>query len=168
MKVESNGAPAEHPVLVGIDLHRDAWGRLVLIDAHGHRHVGVEPIRAFPLTDPAHWISICDSSGQELVCVEDPALLSAGVRQMLEEELAQREFVPVIQRVVRMKSEAAPYDWEVETDRGPTRFVLNSDDDVRRLGPHSALMIDAQGIHYLVSDIRSLDAASRRILERYL
>ncbi len=40
--------------------------------------------------------------------------------------------------------------------------------DVRRLGPQRALVIDARGLRYLIEDIRSLDALSRRVLERYL
>jgi hypothetical protein len=61
-----------------------------------------------------------------------------------------------------------PSEWEVETDRGPTRFILNNEDDVRRLDDQRALVIDASGIRYLIPDLRSLDAASRRVLERYL
>ena len=37
------------------------------------------------------------------------------------------------ERVIPLPVE--PAEWEVETDRGHTRFVLNSDDDVRPLGP---------------------------------
>ena len=58
-------------------------------------------------------------------------------------------------------------DSKVETDRGPVLLTLNSEDDVRRLGPHRALIVDAQGLRYLVPDLRALDAASRRILEHY-
>jgi hypothetical protein len=81
--------------------------------------------------------------------------------------LVQREFIPVLRRIVRASSDSPPSDWEVETDRGPTRLSLHSDDDVRRLGPHRALIVDGQGLRYLVPDIRALDAASRRILEHF-
>jgi len=168
MELEHNGAPLGPPDLNGLSLQRDAWGRLVLVDAEGHRHVGVEPVRAFPLTDPAHWISLLNAEGREVVCIEDPASLPGPVRDILENELAQREFVPVIERVLRVSSESAPYEWDVETDRGRVQFTLNSDDDVRRLGPQSALIIDAHGIRYLVRDFRTLDAASQRTFERYL
>ena len=45
---------------------------------------------------------------------------------------------------------------------------MASEDDIRRLGPHKVLVIDTQGIRYLIADTRQLDAASRRRLERYL
>jgi Domain of unknown function (DUF1854) len=152
----------------GFELHRDGWGGLVLIDANGRRHAGVEPVRAFPISDPEHSISICDPEGREVAFIEALTDLPAPMRQILEAELTQREFVPIIERIVRVSSDSSPVDWQVETERGPTRFTLNSDDDVRRLGPHRALLIDSQGIRYLIPDTRTLDAASRRILERYL
>jgi hypothetical protein len=56
----------------------------------------------------------------------------------------------------------------VETDRGSHRFVLNVYEDVHRLGPHRALIIDGEAVRYLIPDVRALDASSRRHLERYL
>jgi hypothetical protein len=146
----------------------DAWGRLVLIDAEGERHVGVEPARAFPLSAPRQWVSIYSSIGRELALVQDLDALPESVRSVLEAALAEREFTPVITRVVHATIDAEPSRWEVETDRGPTQFVLNSEDDVRRLGDHRALMVDAQGVRYLIPNTRALDSASRRFLEAYL
>jgi hypothetical protein len=140
----------------------------VLVDAHGQPHAGVEPVRGFPISDPDHWISICDAQGCELVSVKDLATLTPAVREFLERDLARREFIPLIRRVVGIPADTEPTEWEVETDRGRTRFLLNSADDVRRLGPNRGLVIDTQGIRYLIEDMRQLDAASRRILERYL
>ncbi len=149
-------------------LSHDAWGRLVMIDSAGKRHVGVEPARAFPISDPEHWISICDTDGRELACVEDLAALPPAVRQVLEDDLAHREFVPVIQKIYRVSTDGEPAEWDVDTDRGRTRFSLNSEEDIRRLGPHRALVIDAHGIRYLINDLREFDPTSRRLLERYL
>jgi hypothetical protein len=158
----------QKPSPAGFSLSHDAWGRMVLVDAQGVRHIGVEPVRAFPISDPDHWVSICDAEGRELVCVEDLAKLEPALRQMLVEDLARHEFVPVIQTILGVSADADPSHWEVETDRGRTSFLLNSEDDIRRLGPHKALVIDAQGIRFLIPDIRKLDASSRRLLERYL
>ena len=47
-------------------LERDSLGRLVLIDATGSHHIGVYPVRAFPITAPGAGISIMDQSGKEL------------------------------------------------------------------------------------------------------
>jgi hypothetical protein len=125
-------------------------------------------VRAFPLSSPRHGISLTDAEGRELVWIDDLATLPAGLRQMVEEHLARREFVPVIRHVRSISAAVEPSDWEVETDRGPTRFLLKSEDDVYQLSDHAALVTDAYGIRYLIPDTRQLDAASRRLLERFL
>ena len=152
----------------GIDLHYDSFGRLVLVDAQGREHVGVESVRGFPISDVQHWISICDTAGHEVLCIEDLDLLPPPVREVLEKDLTRREFVPTIERIDRVSSDSDPSEWDVQTDRGATHFLLKSDDEVRSIGPTRALIIDSHGIRYLVPDTRALDRASRRILERYL
>jgi hypothetical protein len=149
-------------------LSHDAWGRLVLISSEGRRHVGVEPVRAFPILDSLHWISICDSDGRELACIYDLAEMPDAARRVLEEDLARREFVPTLEQIYHVSAESAPSEWDVQTDRGRTRFMLNSEDDIRRLGATSVLVIDVNGIRYLINDLRQLDVASRKILDRYL
>jgi hypothetical protein len=160
----ANGQAGPHP----FGLHHDAWGQLVLSDADGRQHTGVEVIRAFPLSDPRHRIAICDARGRELVWLDDLDVLPPPLAQQIEEELAKREFVPIIRRVLKVSSPVEPSEWEVETDRGRTSFVLNSEDDVHELDEHRALITDAHGIRYLIADIGQLDATSRRLLERYL
>jgi hypothetical protein len=149
-------------------LSLDAWGRMVLIDTDGRRFVGVEPVRAFPMTSATEWVSVVDSEGHEVVLIEDLARLPDGMRSLLEQELARREFVPVIQQILNISSDTTPSDWDVVTDRGPTRFTLDSDEGIRRLGPRRVLITDARGTRYEVRDVRSLDSACRRRLERYL
>ncbi len=162
--------PAAHGIQRSTDIHlsTDAFGRLRYRGADGHECADTVPVRAFPITDPGHWIILCDPEGRELLCIEDPARLPEEVRAVLDEELARREFVPQIRRVLAVSSYLEPAEWEVETDRGHTRFVLKTEDDVRRLGPHRALIQDAQGMRFLVPDTRTLDPYSRRAVDRYL
>ena len=150
------------------ELSIDAWGRLVLLDADGKRHVGVEPIRSFPLTDVGHWIALVDEKGRELVMVEDLAGLDPEVRSLLERELASREFIPVVRKITRITGDSTPCEWEAETDRGPTKFTLDSVDQVRRLGPNRLLITDARGLRYQIPNPAALDPASRRLLVRFL
>jgi hypothetical protein len=149
-------------------LRIDPFGRLVYVDATGQECVDAVPVRAYPITDPGHWVVICDAEGRELRCIEDLSTLPVALRDILENELAQRAFVPQIRRVILVSSYLEPAEWEVETDRGNTRFVLKTEDDVRRLGPHSAMIQDSQGIRYLVPDTRQLDPYGRRAVDRYL
>ena len=165
-KERSDGARASDGRGLGLSL--DDWGRLVLTTPEGRRFVGVEPVRAFPISEPDRWVAFVDTDGREVVCLESTDGLEPAVRELLASELALREFVPTIRKVVRVSGEGTPSDWEVITDRGPIRFTLDSEDDVRRLGPNRVLITDARKLRFQVPDTRALDAPSRRVLERYL
>ncbi len=149
-------------------LERGSSGNLIVTDSHGLRHENVEPIRAFPISEPDHWISLCDPNGREVAKVQDLNDLPLEQRQLLQAELTRREFVPVIRHIVSISSLAEPCEWHVETDRGPTSFVLNSDEHVRRLGSDKAIILDSHGLRYLVPDAKQLDSHSRKLLARYL
>jgi hypothetical protein len=149
-------------------LRRDDWGRLVLIDAGGQEHVGVEPVRCFPITDPHRGIAFVNPRGKEVAWVDALDTLPTATRQLLEQEMALREFMPQLRRVLHISGAVEPTEWEVETDRGKVRFTVNSEDDVRQLSGRRAIIHDSNGIRYLIPDMDALDARSRRLLERYL
>ena len=150
------------------ELRRDAFGRLVLTDAQGQAHVGVVAVRAFPISAPEVGISVVDVDGHELAWVPRLDELDDARRTLLTEALEQREFMPRLLRVTAVSSFATPSTWSVETDRGPTSFVLKGEEDIRRLG-HSLLIVnDAHGVQYLIRDLQSMDAHSRKLLDRFL
>jgi hypothetical protein len=149
-------------------LSRDPYGRLVLRDAAGVEHVGVVPVRAFPIGAPDEGLSLVSADGRELAWVERLAALDPARRALLEEDLASREFVPEIRAIRAVSSFATPSTWTVDTDRGPTSLVLKGEEDIRRLGRTSLLIADRQGIQFLVRDTATLDRASRKLLDRFL
>ena len=156
------------PAAVPWALERDPFGRLVLRDAQGVRHVGVVPVRAFPLAAPDEGLSLLGPDGHELAWVPRLAALPAPVRALIDDELAHREFTPVIQRLRAVSTFATPSAWQVDTDRGPASFVLKSEDDIRRLPPNALLVTSREGVQFLVHDRLALDRHSQRLLERFL
>jgi hypothetical protein len=178
MKGNGNGAadsplvfkPSPH--LTGppprFSLQRDNWGQLVLIAADGTQHSPVAPIPLFPISEPEHWISLRGPDGTELACIEDLGTLTPDAQKLVKDELARREFVPVIERIVRVSGQSEPSEWQVETDRGPTRFVLKSEEDVRRIDDSQILIVDAHGTRYHIPDLNAVDVKSRRIVEWYV
>lgn len=150
------------------ELHRDAHGRLVFTGSDGLAHEGAVPVRAFPLSAPDDGVSIVSTEGYELLWIDKLSALPARLQQLLNEELASRDFAPVIQRLVSVSTFATPSVWTVQTDRGTTSFSLKSEDDIRRL-PHMALLIGSgHGVTFFVPDRLALDKDSRRLLERFL
>ena len=150
------------------DLQRDAFGRLVLTDAQGQAHVGVVAVRAFPISAPEVGISVVDVDGHELAWVPRLDELDDARRTLLTEALEQREFMPRLLRVTAVSSFATPSTWSVETDRGPTSFVLKGEEDNRRLGPGLLIVNDAHGVQYLIQDLMAMDRHSRKLLDRFL
>ncbi|MCA3177547.1 MAG: DUF1854 domain-containing protein [Burkholderiaceae bacterium] len=149
-------------------LSRDPFGRLVLRDAAGAEHVGVVPVRAFPIGAPDEGLSLVSVDGHELAWIERLDALDAARRVLVEEDLASREFVPEIRAIRAVSSFATPSTWTVDTDRGPTSLVLKGEEDIRRLGRTSLLIADRHGIQFLVRDIGTLDRSSRKLLDRFL
>lgn len=150
------------------ELRRDAFGRLVLTDAQGAEHVGVLAVRAFPIHAADEGIALVDGDGHELAWVPRLDQLDEPRRALLAEALEQREFMPRLLRVTAVSSFATPSTWSVETDRGPTSFVLKGEEDIRRLGPGLLIVNDAHGVQYLIQDLLGMDKHSRKLLDRFL
>jgi len=151
-----------------IQLHRNAFGQLVFMDSEGREHVNVELVRAFPISAPLDGISMLDQNGRELVWIPRLDDSSREIRRLLEEELQSREFMPEIKRIRGVSGYATPCTWQVETDRGDTEFVLKAEEDIRRLSTSALLIVDSRGIQFLIRDPRTLDKASRRMLDRFM
>lgn len=151
-----------------VELTRNAFGRLVFTAADGKVHEGVVPVRAFPIAAPDQGLALVDTDGNELAWIESLASVPADARKLLEEELASREFLPQIRRIIHVSSFATPSTWDVETDRGETRFVLKGEEDIRRIAHSTLLIADSHGIQFLIKDAQALDKASRKLLDRFL
>jgi hypothetical protein len=151
-----------------VTLAYDPFGRLVLTTLSGETHTGVIPVRGFPFSSPSTCISFCDESSREVFFLSDLEQLDRAGRELLEGDLARREFIPVIREIYSVSAGAEPTDWHVLTDRGEAQFVLNNEDSIRRMGPHGALITDSHGIRFRIENTRALDPHSRRLLRRYL
>jgi hypothetical protein len=148
-------------------LERDALGRLVFIDSKGERHVGVHPVRAFPITAPGAGIAIMNQSGKELCWFPNVAEIPKAELALIEEELAEREFMPVIEKITKVSTFATPSIWDIETDRGPTRIRLKGEEDIRRIAGNTLLIADSNGLQFLIKDSTALDKVSKKLLDRF-
>jgi hypothetical protein len=150
-----------------IRLARNPFGRLVLTDAAGREHVGVTPVRAFPIAAPQEGLSLVGTDGHELAWIERIDALTPAARMLVEEELAVREFAPRIEQLLSVSTFSVPSIWHVRTDRGATQFVLKAEEDIRRLADGRLLITSADGVQFRAERF-ALDKASRKLLERFL
>jgi hypothetical protein len=146
-------------------LQRQPHGQLRFIDAAGSVHDQVEVLRAFPVSAPLGPVAIVATDGGELAWIESLEQAGGVLRTILEQELSQREFLPVIEQILLVAG-GEPTEWNVVTDRGPRRFKVAHGDDVSRLPNGSALVTDTDGIRYRIPSISRLPPAERRMVER--
>ncbi|MDN3921257.1 DUF1854 domain-containing protein [Roseateles violae] len=149
-------------------LSRNAFGRLVLVALDGGEHVGVNPVRAHPISAPDEGLSLLGPDGHELAWIDRVSDLPAAERELLEAELAAREFVPTLLRIKQVSTFSTPSQWTVDTDLGETQFILRTEEDIRRLGDGRLLIASSHGIQFEVPDRFALDRASKKMLERFL
>ena len=149
-------------------LHRNTFGRLVFTSADGEVWEGILPVRAFPISAADEGLSLVAANGQELVWIERPNDLPDAIRALVEQELASREFMPEISRIVHVSSYTTPSNWTVATNRGEAVFTLKGEEDIRRLPGSSLLIADNHGVHFVIRDLHALDKVSRKILDRFL
>ena len=149
-------------------LSRNRLGKLVMTLADGTSHEGVVPVRAFPISASADGFSLMSTDGRELAWITRLDALPEPTRVLIADELATREFMPEIRKIIGVSTYATPSTWTVQTDRGQTDLVLRGEEDIRRLTGSTLLISDRHGIHYLIRDHVAMDKPSRKILDRFL
>ena len=149
-------------------LERDSFGRLILTDAEGAVHEGVVPVRAHPISAPDEGLSLVGADGHELAWIARLSALPQAERELLEAELASRDFMPRVTRLKSVSTFSTPSQWTVETDRGEASFILRTEEEIRRLGEGRLLIASSHGLQFLIQDRFALDRHSRKLLERFL
>ena len=149
-------------------LQRNSYGRLVFTAENGDIHEGVTPVRAFPIAAPDEGLSLVNYEGHEVAWIDHLADLPPAIGQLIEADLASREFVPEIERIVAVSSFACPSTWQVVTNRGSAAVLLKGEEDIRRLSQTQLMIADTHGIQFLIRDIGTLDRHSRKLLDRFL
>jgi hypothetical protein len=149
-------------------LSKNTFGQLCFKSETGQLYEQVLPVKAFPISLPEQCIAIVDRDGHELVWLDDLNQISADNQRMIKEELANREFMPVLTKITAVSSFATPSTWDVETSRGTTQFVLKGEEDIRRISKDTYLISDNRSVQYLIENIQLLDKHSRRLLDRFL
>lgn len=151
-----------------LQIERDGFGRLTLTDASGVVHEAVVPVRAHPISAPDEGLSLVGQDGHELAWIARLSALPAAQRELLEAELASRDFMPRVSRLKSVSTFSTPSQWTVETDRGEASFILRTEEEIRRLGEGRLLIASSHGLQFLIQDRFALDRHSRKLLERFL
>lgn len=136
--------------------------------ADGSVHHSVTVVRAFPIQAPDEAISVIDHEGHELCWIDHVSELGTALRDAVGTALQEREFMPEILSVEQVSSFATPSVWTVQTNRGRCEFTLKGEEDIRRVSTQTLIVADAHGVQFLIRDLPSLNASSRKLLDRFL
>tara|TARA_B100000809_G_scaffold211332_1_gene214948 strand:- start:7222 stop:7752 length:531 start_codon:yes stop_codon:yes gene_type:complete len=135
----------------------------VRIDSQEFDDVSVR--RAFPLEAADRYIGFFDSDGNELGILEDPEGLEADSRAALDQQLALTYFLPKITDVTHIGEEFGVVHADVETTSGARQIEIRGiRSSIRVLSRNRALVEDAEGNRYELSDFRLLSKLTREIL----
>jgi hypothetical protein len=127
------------------------------------------PARAFPVSDPEHYIGFLDGAGKDIGILKDPKLLDEESQRILAEDLELRYFVPVIKKVKKVKVEFGAVYWTVETTRGEREVIVrNLRDNLQELSATRVLVTDVDGNRFEFPDITALDTESQSVILRHL
>jgi hypothetical protein len=141
--------------------------RLTIRDDRSWRKVSVA--RAFPLSDPDHYVGFLDGDGKDIGLLHDPSHLDPESRQIVNEELERRYFVPIVERVLTVKEEFGTVYWTVETDRGQKEIIVrNIRDNLQELSASRVIITDVDGNRFEFPDTSKLDGKSQSVILRSL
>ena len=124
--------------------------------------------RAFPRTNPDHYIGFMDNSGHEIGMIEDPARLDRESFLVLEEELKVRYFIPIIEEITSVVPSAEGSQWTVLTDDGEYTFKIQNRDALDGSEPPSILVRDINRRRYLIENVWELEPESRECIAHLL
>ncbi|MCX6381554.1 MAG: DUF1854 domain-containing protein [Armatimonadetes bacterium] len=131
--------------------------------------IKVSSARAFPLSDPDHYIGLLDINGKDVGMIYDPALLDSESRATVTKDLERRYFVPTVERILHVKEEFGTIYWTVETDKGEIDIIVrNLRDNLQELSPTRVIITDIHGNRYEFNNLQRFDNKTQSIILRNL
>lgn len=149
-------------------LRESTQGKLALYKGGALVADQVMPVLAFPFSAPDESISIVDEYSKELAWLDRLDQLDADSQAVVKNYLAVREFRPTVLQITSVSTYSTPSIWTLETDKGPCKFELPTDESIRRLGGSRLVLTHANGMQFIIEDMFALDARSRQILARFM
>lgn len=155
------------PDRIRVFRHDSAELRMTILD--DRTYLRITATRAFPLSDPGHYVGILQESGGEIGIIRDLRELDQESRAIIKTELRKRYFTPIITEITSIKTEFGLHYWDVDTDKGQRQFIIRSlRESVFEISPNRYLLHDVYGNRFEIRDVTALDKKSKARIERLL
>jgi hypothetical protein len=125
-------------------------------------------MRTLPLTGPEVFICVSDIEKNELGIIEKVADFGEEQAKLIDAELSQRYFCPVITEILSVREKFGNFYFDVKIGDYKKNFtVKNLNKNIRYHGEGFDL-IDVDGSRYRILDYNSFPSKSRRKLDPYI
>lgn len=168
---DQNDAAGELVYLNPGNLQFAKRGDVLRLTIEGDRsYLKVHAVRAFPLMEINEFIGLLDAiSGHEIGMLRSLRELDCTDRQLVQEEIDKRYFIPKITRIRSVKKEFGTIYWEVDTDRGQRQFMMRGiRDSMHEIEPGRYLVTDVDGNRFEVPQLTDLDSRSQMWWDKLL
>jgi hypothetical protein len=134
----------------------------VFASVNGAERVPVRVVWARPLSGQGHYVSLVTEDKEELAMVAGLDELDEDSRAVAERALHERYLMSRITRVHSTDPHFGNRYFDVETDRGPVKFILKDPNrNVTRITEDHLILRDTQGNRYEITALSELDARSQ-------
>ncbi len=124
--------------------------------------------RSLPLNFPNDYICISDVEKNEIGIVEHMADFSKQQQELMDYELSQRYYCPVISSIESIKEKMGHFYFDVKIGEFKKSFTVRDISKSIRQHGDAIDLIDIDGNRFRIIDFASIPAKSRRKLEPYL
>ena len=132
----------------------------------------VQVTRLFPFQSPDEMLSVSveeDDGVKELGIIKSLGLLPEKQRQIVQDYLNYKYFIPSIQKVGKIEEKLGYVYMDVTTVLGSkTICIADVTTNLRLVRGKTVTIIDVQGNRYCIEDIDSLNRESRQKIELYI
>ena len=140
----------------------------IFVDAEfytGEKFTELELHRMFPITGLDKYISLLDSSGNEIAVIRNINDLMPESKAVVERCLTEYYMMPRITRFIRMSEKFKIWMWTAETDKGICTFeIRNHLTAIKPLYDGRVLIKDANDNRYEIPDVNKLDKKSIKMI----
>ena len=141
----------------------------VFASIDGGDEVPVRVVWARPLTAHGDAVGLVTSEKEEVATLDSLDDLDPDSRRVAESALSERYLMAKVERVNSTDPHFGNRYFDVETDRGPAKFILKDPNrNVTHVTPDHIILRDTQGNRYEIAFLAGLDARSRANIDKVI
>ncbi|MFW5985409.1 MAG: DUF1854 domain-containing protein [Halanaerobiaceae bacterium] len=148
-----------------LEVCRDEYGD-VKVKLSGEEYESIDVLRLFPYSVKKRYILLHDGEGKEVGIIEDLTSLDQKSREIIEQELEKKYFIPRITKIYDIQHINRTPIWHVQTPNGDVVFEMKRSRDAKFVRKNHVVIKDANRNKYEIPDIRKLDPESLKLLEK--